>query len=334
MKTKITLNIKKYANLKSFQCKEQWYLAKYIAIFLLAIVCLSLGSTSSLLQSFEVSKYVNNAYGFSIIPPSGWSTQEAAAVDKNTPIVVFIGEYEERFAPTINIMRDSLHGLSFDDYAKAAKESVVNDLSSHNYLLIGWKKKEVNNMLAYEHIYTFTFEGKILKADQYFFATNTTGFAITYTALPHAYDKYSKDFNQSILSFKLKNGLLASSPVQAHTAQMLKDLYKELNNSIMGLLDTLNRIESGTISDAAAMKQIKQGGKEAIEILKDLKKLNISELGSQKTAKTLKIASILEFKAAKIAVKSLGSFGDERSSYINSAVNHIVRAQSLMSKLF
>ncbi len=295
---------------------------------------LSVASMGLSARSFGATEYVNSAYGFSIIPPSGWSTKEAATVDKYTPIVVFIGEYEERFAPTINIMTEPLYGLSFDDYAQAAKESVANDLAHNNYLLIEWKKKEINNMVAYEHIYTFTFGGNIQKADQYFFATNTNGFAITYTAVPHTYDKYLKDFKQSALSFKLKNGLLASSPVQADIAQMLKDLYRDLNNSIMGLLDTLGRIKSGTMSDAVAMKQIKKSGKEAIEILKQLKKLNISEPGSQKTAKTLKIASILEFKATKLAVKSLGSSGVEKTSYINSAVNNIIRAQTLMSKLF
>jgi len=157
-----------------------------IATLLILLICASTAS---------VQAYTNGKHGFSIDPPIGWSVEEPTYA-----VVVFRGPTEEGFTVNVNIQVETTTA-SLDEYIDAGKQNLETALENFNLLSEG--PRTINNVDAYELVFTFTYYGVTVKEKQVVLMENGKAFIITYAALPTTYQTYLPTFENSVQTFKI-----------------------------------------------------------------------------------------------------------------------------------
>jgi hypothetical protein len=144
----------------------------------------------------SVQAYTNEKHGFLIDPPSGWT------VDDTNPkaVVIFQGPLEEGFIVNVNIQVESTT-MTLEQYVSAGKKLLPNALS--NYTLESERNRVINQLDAYELVYTFTQAGFDVKIKQVLLVKYGKAFVITYAALLTTYQKYLSSFEASVETFKI-----------------------------------------------------------------------------------------------------------------------------------
>lgn len=153
------------------------------------LVCISINSAYA---------YTNSRYGFSIDQPSGWTTNEPSYA-----AVVFLGPTVEGTHVNINIQVEST-SLSLADYVSAAKTNIATVLPDFNLTTEGARNK-INNIDAYELVFTSTQSGQAIEEKQVYLVTNGNAFVITYAALATTYQNYLPAFETSVQTFNISS---------------------------------------------------------------------------------------------------------------------------------
>jgi hypothetical protein len=147
--------------------------------------------------------YTNSEYGFTVDYPSDWKIQEGAS---NT-IVQFNGPTldETGGKVNINIVNEQLPAsgnMTLDGYFKAAESQLAHDFE--NFAEITTQNITVSSLPAVKMLYTFKSNGYQLKANQVYLTKNNVAYTITMVSTVTTYDKYDKDGDIVINSFKFK----------------------------------------------------------------------------------------------------------------------------------
>jgi len=159
-----------------------------VALFVL-IVCVSADS---------VQAYTSSKHNFSVDPPSGWAVDDTITF----AVVVFYGPIEEGFQVNVNIQIESLPtSMTVKQYADAAKEILQTALS--NFTLVSEGSRVINNVDAYELVFTFRQAAINVKEKQVYLVRNKKAYIVTYAALPTTYQKYLTAFESSVETFKI-----------------------------------------------------------------------------------------------------------------------------------
>jgi hypothetical protein len=142
-----------------------------------------------------VQAYTNNKYGFSIEPPAGWSV-----VEPSWAAVAFIGPTEYGFTVNVNIQVETT-SASLSEYVSLAKSQLRN---LEDFYEISEGPRTINNVNAYEIVYTWTYSGRTIQQKQVYLVKGGKAFVITYTASLDTYSKYLPTFESSLQTFKIR----------------------------------------------------------------------------------------------------------------------------------
>ena len=156
--------------------------------FVVLLVCVSVSS---------VQAYTSEEYNFSIDPPSGWTVDDTTT----GAAVFFYGPTEGGFRVNVNIQVESLPTtMTVEQYASAGEEQLQ---SFDNYELVSEGARVINEVEAYELVFTFTDLGIDIKEKQVCVVVDKKGFIITYAASPTTYQKYLSAFESSVETFTI-----------------------------------------------------------------------------------------------------------------------------------
>jgi len=146
----------------------------------------------------SVCAYTNDRYGFSIDPPSGWTIEEPSWA-----AVAFVGPTIEDFRVNINIQVEST-SLPLAQYVSASKTTILAMYGGSDFILLAeGPRNRINNVDAYELVFTLTSSGRTVKDKQVYLVNGGKGFVITYTALSTTYQEYLPDFETSVQTFNI-----------------------------------------------------------------------------------------------------------------------------------
>jgi len=166
-----------------------------ILIFFVSFFIFLAGCTSE--DPLNGLEYINDDYGFGLNPPDGWvmneSTKENFIVRFNTSdevaLIIIISEYGT--------------GDTLESHAEWEIEIFEDD--SDDFTLISKKSRTINNMDAYEIVYTdkinaidYTVETKEVLVE-----LNNVVLTLVYYASIDLYDTYLSDFENSISTFTI-----------------------------------------------------------------------------------------------------------------------------------
>jgi DcrB-like protein len=152
---------------------------------------------SSVCALVQQNAYVSSAHGFTINPPSGWSTDESGSFGT---VVIFYGPTESNFRVNMNVVAEAT-SLSLADYVSASKSQLSSGLT--NYSIVSEGPITIGGLGAYQLVGTFTQGTFSIKNMQVVFVENREAYIVTSTALQSNYDTYSPVFTESVQTFKL-----------------------------------------------------------------------------------------------------------------------------------
>ncbi len=119
----------------------------------------------------DTSNTGTTAKGISVTYPSNWTKKTVSGTDSY---------YLDDKGTNVNLVSESMQGLSIEDYNKASDEAVKKYL---NIEAIGSKSGVVNGKNVRSTFYNKTVNGKTVEVYQVFFYNNNTAYVFTLTGL-------------------------------------------------------------------------------------------------------------------------------------------------------
>lgn len=155
-------------------------------------------------QNTETSVYTNQEHGFSITPPTGWTTDESGILGMLVVFYTTENDYDiegNAFRSNINIATDTTSGLSFEDYIDATKEQLP--LLLQNYRLLEEATVEVDSRPG--KLLTGTFTQGVFDVTNYqlIVLKDETVFVVTASTLSEVWDNQKDTLKNSLLTLKL-----------------------------------------------------------------------------------------------------------------------------------
>lgn len=161
-------------------------------------------ATSTASDLLETGPYVNTQIGFQIRPPMGWSINEGGQSGAH---VIFLNpipdqEGENQFSANLNVVSEPVEDVSLQEYVEFYKEFYPKFFT--DYALVEERNVTLaNGQEAYILGSTFTQGVLKIRNLQLLAVDGTTGYGVTATAAPSAWDTYKKVFEASLLTFEL-----------------------------------------------------------------------------------------------------------------------------------
>ncbi len=149
-------------------------------------------------QQADISSldYSNSQYGFGFNPPEGWVEQEAN--------YSFIAYSPPNLQPLESVMFTVEQAESLDDIYSYADMAVLFIESQPVNSIVSRSERKVNNMNAYEIVYTGDF-GWFVQKTKYVYIQKTllTHFLVIFSSPDYLYDEYNSDFEECLSSFTI-----------------------------------------------------------------------------------------------------------------------------------
>ena len=148
--------------------------------------------------------YVNKDYNFQMNYPSSTFANEDRTISGMTFIVAFESGTSNEGSYAINVMTQSMGGMTLPDYISAAKDQLEESLSTNNYSLLDSKPAKIrSDYNAYVIDYLFKGDGGVAKVRQVIIPHGDQAYVITFLGVPStAYDVNLATFNAAVASFK------------------------------------------------------------------------------------------------------------------------------------
>ena len=140
--------------------------------------------------------YSNTLYGFGLNPPDGWT------VDEGNPdqIVTFTGSAYENGTVNIRIAAGQLEeGNTLYD---SAMDLMIQYLDTYlgEYTINSVKNRTINDMSAFEIIYTINQDEVQVKQKQVWIEKSRKTLILSYSAISNVFDTYDTVFEESLSS--------------------------------------------------------------------------------------------------------------------------------------
>jgi hypothetical protein len=148
-------------------------------------------------DNIDDSRYINQNYGFTIIPPKDW------IVNENTidPVKFFCpdqNEYQINVAVKEPITSNETVGTLGEQLIERYSTSYFK-----NFTLIFSNQTTINGLNAFDLVYSEGQEPNMLQHKQVLFEKNKKIFSVIYTSLVVTYETYISVVDQSINSFTI-----------------------------------------------------------------------------------------------------------------------------------
>ncbi len=167
---------------------------KHVGLIFVLFVIIFSGCTQ---ENEDDSRYINQNYGFEIIPPVDW------IINENTiDLVKFFcpdeNVYQINLAVKEPIMSNETLGSLSQQLIELYSESFFK-----NFTLISNNQRTINGLSAYELVYSEGQQPYMLQHKQVLFKKDNRVFSVTYISLVNTYDTYISVVDQSINSFRI-----------------------------------------------------------------------------------------------------------------------------------
>ncbi|MDO8574260.1 MAG: hypothetical protein Q7R86_01380 [bacterium] len=137
---------------------------------------------------------------FSYLPPNGWT--EEREIDSGIKYFPPSITNEESFAE-ISVMEDIIpDNFTREKYLEESERELIG-LEDYDYKLISHKKSIINGNETDEYIFTIKLGDTRIKQKQVIFIVNNKAFMFSYGSLENSFDRYLKDFDESLESIKI-----------------------------------------------------------------------------------------------------------------------------------
>ncbi len=141
---------------------------------------------------------------YSIEAPEGWTKLDTLVSGlKITTVMAPLDNEKDVFRENLNIITEDAKDYSVDDYAKANRKYMEEQLPEMKVIRSGETK--IGDLPAQWVLYTFNYSGQPLKNTVYFIVKNNTGYVLTCSALHSDFDKFENGFKQCVSSFKIND---------------------------------------------------------------------------------------------------------------------------------
>ncbi|MCW4054812.1 MAG: zinc-ribbon domain-containing protein [Candidatus Bathyarchaeota archaeon] len=157
----------------------------------------------------SASAYDSLEHNFSIIPPSGWTTEEEGIV------IVLFSDPSLLTGASINIVAEETRG-TFSQYILASKQSLETTLE--DYVLVFEGSRIIGERNCYQIVSTYTYSGVDMKISQFLFLASGKGYVITCACRSSYYLISLLVFENSVATFRIKD---PSSDTSDRTATIL-----------------------------------------------------------------------------------------------------------------
>ena len=149
----------------------------------------------SALALAEAKVWKDPEYGFTLVPPPGWTLSDTATAQ----VSMSAPESQNGFAANINVMVQSAPGVTLDQYAEKSLEQ------AHRYKgkLQSQKDVEAHGRKGRQLHLTATVKDRQLEILSTFYIINNRVYLITATASPDSFKDYLPVFEANAKSFKL-----------------------------------------------------------------------------------------------------------------------------------
>lgn len=179
--------------------KKQIIFLGIILSIISILLCGCVQDNSSVITALEGLEYTNTPYGFGLNPPDDWTT------DEEDPYVTvrFYGPIINDFNINLGISGPEVYeqGLTLSGLIDDMKEAYPSVFTDFNY--ISSDPITINEMDAYDFIYTFTMENVELKQIQYLVEKGNKVSIITFTTTQDVFDDYIDIVEESLTSFTI-----------------------------------------------------------------------------------------------------------------------------------
>jgi hypothetical protein len=139
---------------------------------------------------------------YTIQTPAGWQRIDTSMDGINATLLV-TGSSDARFRTNINVVSESLHGVSPDVYEQATIDNLQKYLPG--FLLTGKGRQSINGIQARWIRYTQNPGGINLENTCYLVPDEDVVYVITCSALVGHYDQYLPQFEEVRGSFRLES---------------------------------------------------------------------------------------------------------------------------------
>ncbi|MCX6777031.1 MAG: DcrB-related protein [Candidatus Micrarchaeota archaeon] len=141
--------------------------------------------------------YVDEFRNFSIIAPLNWIIEEGSVQGE----ISIFGATEGNFTTQIIVLTDNAEANETTEIYFAKSKTGLGMLLQ-NYTEISENDTMIQNINAKQIDYSYVSMNMKVRSRQVFFVHNKTRYSLTATAAEQAFDKYLKQFNDSINSFR------------------------------------------------------------------------------------------------------------------------------------
>lgn len=153
----------------------------------------------------NTEKYVNKDFGFSIVPPAGWSIQDGKPYNL---VVLFIGPAEGGFSPNFNLnIVDVPFGVSeineeLVEIIKSQLKALEDYLGTIDFISEGERKVAKYNGFELEY-FVYVGDDVVIEQKQVYLIHKGKFYVFTFSSLADSFDKYLPLFEKSLNSFEI-----------------------------------------------------------------------------------------------------------------------------------
>lgn len=142
--------------------------------------------------------YTDSANKFTMSYPKEWTQQSSGNV------IAFLSpkaDANDQFQENVNLMLQDISAqpMTLEQYTELTKKQLADAMGAGAN--VSQASKVVGGHKAVQLIYNFTYQGRALKIEQYFFVKGKTVYLFSYTAEPSQFAKYEQTATAIINSF-------------------------------------------------------------------------------------------------------------------------------------
>jgi len=166
-------------------------------------------TTSPVKQTPNLRTYTNDEFGFSLNTPKGFIATEPERMDEGTPVVTFVGERTDKFAPAIYVQVTTPTANTFEEILQNRLEILQPSIDAGEMQFLGQNWVEVNGMPGYaltvktKHVTNYGPE--IITFKQFLFPANGLVYSLVFSDASDHFLTTVDEFELVVNSFKIKS---------------------------------------------------------------------------------------------------------------------------------
>ena len=165
--------------------------------------------TSAVKQIPDLRSYTNAEFAFSLDVPKGFIATEPERMNESTPVVTFVGERTNKYAPAVYVQVTTPTADTFEEVLQNRLNLLQPSIDAGEMQVLGSDWVDVNGMAGYSitvktrHVTEYGPE--ILTFKQFIFPANGLVYSLVFSDASDHFPSSLNDFELIVTSFKIKS---------------------------------------------------------------------------------------------------------------------------------